>query len=715
VSAWLRERILAFQGVYPSAEPEPGFHRGNLSDWLTEVIENGNAWAKAHVAGWGKAKTWDTQVQALEAHLDHAFPWVRAGKGETKKRLQALGLKSSERWLGLFHGARQGLASAEASLPRRLVTRLPRRERAGLMQEWQAMSLQGRETWIALHRTFLTEQQQYVAHLQSQVWVGARLKTIPRSILTQTASDFCKAQDAAFQDRRNGVKPARGFPTFQKATSEMGVRWQLDTRNKNNKNKIAWEADRLPWYRGTDAVGYRDSGYALPEAIPAMMSLTRTSSGEWFMSFSCTASDVLEAKAKRKWLKAQKDKTRPEAHMTLAKYLDGFEKAEQDRKGAWKKQIEQAWGLSHVKLVNQVPVDDEGFPVLESADISIGNSSLHFQHAGPSVDVSLKRNGKAVSRAHQDLSRKKIKSKGWERARLKLAKVYASGQAALSAAQQEVILQCFHKAALMAQEQLHVRGLMKSRYGAGFHRHAHGRFTKGFREVFSKTDSEGVLMRVFLQCDRWDSSTQTCSVCQFKNTQLKNNTKIRQWTCPQCETFHHRDGNASVNIGQMALRKALRDHQALVQAQKNWDEKKAQGKTQDEELKTPRPDPSKSDWVKIEQLYARVGKSPSEDPKLGFLWRAPVTWVTHEAVPDANEFALVKKKHNSHTRRARGSSGRKASALPQQRQTGPLSSPSGAWVSPIDSGFPEAPFERVAPPSSASLLGTGRGEGRRKL
>jgi len=140
VSVWLHERILAFQGVYPSAEPEPSFHRGNLSDWLTEVIQNGNAWALVHVAGWAKAKAWDTQVQALEAHLDQAFPWVRAGRVGTKKRLQAVDLRSSERWLDLFHGARQGLASAEAPLPRRLVTRLPRRERAGLMQEWHTMS-----------------------------------------------------------------------------------------------------------------------------------------------------------------------------------------------------------------------------------------------------------------------------------------------------------------------------------------------------------------------------------------------------------------------------------------------------------------------------------------------------------------------------------------------------------------------------------------------
>lgn len=49
-------------------------------------------------------------------------------------------------------------------------------------------------------------------------------------------------------------------------------------------------------------------------------------------------------------------------------------------------------------------------------------------------------------------------------------------------------------------------------------------------------------------------STQLCHVCEYKNTQLKGNTSIREWVCPKCGTKHDRDVNSANNIKQEGIR-----------------------------------------------------------------------------------------------------------------------------------------------------------------
>ena len=61
-----------------------------------------------------------------------------------------------------------------------------------------------------------------------------------------------------------------------------------------------------------------------------------------------------------------------------------------------------------------------------------------------------------------------------------------------------------------------------------------------------------------IQINRYYASSQECSICGYKNKELKN-LNIRKWKCPKCNHEHDRDLNASINILFEGLRKYIKE------------------------------------------------------------------------------------------------------------------------------------------------------------
>lgn len=142
----------------------------------------------------------------------------------------------------------------------------------------------------------------------------------------------------------------------------------------------------------------------------------------------------------------------------------------------------------------------------------------------------------------KSLSRKVYDSKNYEKARIKLAKFY------------EYIANCrkdyLHKISLflvknydiICAETLQVKNMLKNR-----------KLAKAISDVSWYEFCQQLRYKClwynkqFIQIDIYFASSQTCSNCGYKNSDIKN-LDVREYDCPECGQHHDRDINAATNI-----------------------------------------------------------------------------------------------------------------------------------------------------------------------
>ncbi len=178
-----------------------------------------------------------------------------------------------------------------------------------------------------------------------------------------------------------------------------------------------------------------------------------------------------------------------------------------------------------------------------SIGIDLGISTFATLSNGEKIFVPkpLKQNLKKLAKLQRKFNRTEKGSKRREKARLRVAKLHAKIKDIRTYFLHKLSTKLAKKYDEIVLEDLNVSGLIKNR------KLSKAISDLGWRQFRTLTENQCEKYgRTFRVIDRWQPTSQRCSVCGFKGG--KKELDIREWTCLNCGAVHDRDINAAVNI-----------------------------------------------------------------------------------------------------------------------------------------------------------------------
>ena len=170
-------------------------------------------------------------------------------------------------------------------------------------------------------------------------------------------------------------------------------------------------------------------------------------------------------------------------------------------------------------------------------ELLITSDKEHFENP-----KTLYKYEKQLAKLQRQLAHKKKFSNNWYKQKHKIALLHEK----ITNIRKDNLHKISHKLVmenqLISSENLKISNMIKN------HHLAKSIADASWYELTRQLDYKSVWYgRLYVKIGTYYPSSQTCNCCGFKNPITKDLT-VRDWTCPQCGTYHDRDENAANNI-----------------------------------------------------------------------------------------------------------------------------------------------------------------------